>query len=189
MRIGESHCYFDGGTELAAPINRAGRKGTGSGGDQEFDTMMLGNGPALLTQTPLMLPTMKNVHALSAALNSDLREAFREAGIAMQPPIDLRVDYNTNRIVVSGDRPDAAAIEDKLNSDPKLAEEVRTTIAISSHALGVQESLAFQREYRNSDDSNAIVAKYRHVFGESNKGEVSLRFDGSGLVGRTEELT
>ncbi len=134
-----------------------------------------------MAQTPLILPTMKNLHALSAALSSDLTAAFGEAGIPAQPPIEIRVDSGSGRISVSADRPDAALIEDKLNSDGKLAEAIRTTVAIGSHALGMQRSLAFQREYLSSDNARAVVAKYGDLFGAAKNHEISLCFDGTGV--------
>ncbi len=184
MRIGSSDSYVP---ELAVPGRTGGSavrelmKQTASGGDSELDAVTLGRGSALLAQTPLILPTMKNLHALSAALSSDLTAAFGEAGIPAQPPIEIRVDSGSGRISVSADRPDAAQIEDKLNSDGKLAEAIRTTVAIGSHALGMQRSLAFQREYLSSDNARAVVAKYGDLFGAAKNHEISLCFDGTGV--------
>lgn len=184
MRIGASDGYFPesavtggtGGSAVRELMNQ-----TASGGDSEFDTVTLGKGSALLAQAPLMLPTTKNMHALSAALNRDLTEAFQKAGIPTRPPIEIRVDSGSGRISISADRADAPQIEDKLNSDEKLAESIRTTIAIGSHALGMQRSLAFQSEYLSSDNAAAVVAKYGDLFGAPQNHEISLRFDGSSV--------
>jgi hypothetical protein len=127
------------------------------------------------------LPTVKNVQALSAALCRDLTEAFREAGIPVQPPIELRVDSESGRIRASADRPDATQIEHKVNSDEKLAESIRTTLAIGSHALGMERGLAFQREYLKSDSARAVVGKYADLFGARGNDEVWLRFDERGV--------
>lgn len=177
MRIGAIGTYIP---ELASSGRTAVRQQTKQAGYSELDTVTLGSGPELAARTPLILPTMKNVRALSAALASDLATAFRAAGIPLQPPIDLKVD-GSGRIRVSG-RPDAPEIEQRLNSDEKLAQAIRTTTAISSHALGIERSAAFQSEYRTTDNAGAVVAKYADLFGAPQSGEVWLRFDGSGVL-------
>ncbi len=193
MRIGASDTHFAVGTELAAAAGRTNRESafqklmnqSASGSGSDLDTVSLGSVSRLL-QTPLLLPTANNLRALSGALNSDLTQAFEEAGISTQPPIEIRVDNGNGHICVAANRPDASQIEDKLNSDPKVAEEIRTTIAIGSHALGMQESLAFQSEYLSSDNASTVVAKYGQLFGAPQNHQTFLRFDGTSLAVLTD---
>lgn len=154
MRISEN--YF---SELPVTGKTSGttsrelRKQTASNGDPELDTVVFGKGSALLAQAPFILPTVKNLHILSAALSSDLTAVFREAGIPVQPAVEIQVDAGSGHIIVSANRPDANQIEDKLNSDEKLAESIRTTIAIGSHALAMRDDGA------NALESHEIVLK------------------------------
>ena len=145
-------------------------------------------GSGLLARNALLLPTTQNVQRLSAALGRDLAAAFREVGIPTRPAIEIQVDGATGHINVSADRPDAAQIEDRLNSDPVLAEKIRTTLAVSSHAQGMQRSLEFQREYLNSDNPEAVVAEYSDLFAAPQSPAISLRFEGTqvAVVSRSE---
>jgi len=130
----------------------------------------------------LLLPSIRNVQTLLAALGSDLAEAFQHAGVPTQPPVDIQLDSRNGHIRVSANRPDAAQIEDTLNSDPQLARKIRTTLAISSHAYGIQRSLQFHREYLHSDNPDEVVARYGHLFGAPQKHETALRFEGTSIT-------
>lgn len=129
----------------------------------ELDTVTLQGASSLLSM-PMLTPTTKNAGMLSAALKTDLAEALNSAGFPADPPVEVEVDGETGHIRVTTDRPDAAAIEEFLNSDPELAQEIRTVKAINSHVSAMEQSLAFQREYMNSSDPESVVAKYSWLF-------------------------
>ena len=133
-------------------------------GAQDYDVVSFSSGSQLLANTPLLLPTAGNLQKLSLSLSSSLDAAFEQWGVSTEPPIEIQVD-GTGRIKVSGDRPDASQIEEKLNADPELAGQIRTTNAIGSHVRGMESSLQFQQEYTASDNPNAVVAKYGWLFG------------------------
>jgi hypothetical protein len=130
----------------------------------ELDTVEFRGGSVLLAATPLLTPSLKNAERLNAALEADLAEALRSGGFAAGPPVEVEVDLESGRIRVVAERPDAAAMENWINSDPALVQEVRTVRAIESHAQGAAESLAFQREYLASSDPQSVVAKYAWLF-------------------------
>lgn len=126
----------------------------------------------------IKLPSLETVRELSAELSGELGTLFRRLGIPSQPPVDIRFDYTTNEVKVTGDRTDTARIEKLLNNSENLKEQIRTLSAISSHAYRIQESIAFQQEYRASSNPRAVVAKYSYLFNSNRHVSVGLRYGG-----------
>jgi hypothetical protein len=120
---------------------------------------------------------MENVRKLSAALGKELGSFFRENGISGEPPAEFVMD-GAGQLTVKGDRSDRERIAELVNADPELARRIRTLITISSHAYSLPEHLRFQAEYRASDNPEAVVAKYNHLFGRRESHAFSVRFDG-----------
>ncbi len=149
--------------------------------ESNLDTVEISNVGSLLASQPLILPTNKNVQALSAGLASKLGELFRENGIEKDPSITIKVDNNTGAISVTGDRDDTAHIEELLNEDEDLSKQIRTLNAISSHAYEMPKHMAFQEEYRNSDSPEDVVAKYSSLFGPQMARTFSIVYDGSAV--------
>jgi len=58
-----------------------------------------------------------------------LAEKLQAAGIATQPPFDFKVDAGSQHIQVLGNRPDAARIEQLINSDPALQQALSSSTA------------------------------------------------------------
>ncbi|MFA6243478.1 MAG: hypothetical protein WC655_21235 [Candidatus Hydrogenedentales bacterium] len=152
-----------------------------SNSESNLDTVEISNVGSLLASQPLLLPTNKNVQALSAGLASKLGGFFRENGIEKDPPITIEVDNNTGAISVSGDRDDTGRIAELINEDPELSKQIRTLNAISSHAYEIPKHLAFQEEYRNSDSPEDVVAKYSSLFGPQMARSFSIVYDGSAV--------
>jgi hypothetical protein len=162
-----------GGEALTGSRSRASFEG--------LDVIEFSNRGALLAAEPLLLPTASNVRKLSAALSDELGRVFRSAGIEPEPPVEFEVEAWDGSLWVKGDRPDAGQIADLVNADPELKRQLQTVAAISSHACQMEEQLSFQREYRGSNNPEAVVAKYYYLFGASKTPAVSLRFDGQAL--------
>lgn len=165
-------------TGASIRTNQARKQAAAATETTELDTVTLQGGSGLLAGTSFILPTAENVQKLSAALGSHLSAAFGKAGIPTEPPVDIRAD-GEGRIRVTSGRADNAAVEELLNNDPGLADEVRTTNAIASHAQGMERSMAFQREYLSSGDVRSVVAKYADLFGQQTPEDTCLRFDGT----------
>ncbi len=140
MRINATDARLALGLDPAAAPGRTGARAAAR--NAQFDTVTLSGASGLLSRSPLLLPTMKNAQALSAALGKDLNAALRQAGISTRPPVDIRVDNATGRIRVSGDRPDAPQIEELLNGGGALAGQIRNTLAIASHAVAIERGVA-----------------------------------------------
>ncbi|MBX7255697.1 MAG: hypothetical protein K1Y02_05000 [Candidatus Hydrogenedentes bacterium] len=145
------------------------------------DTVEFSGASQLLASQPLILPTAKSVQALSADLASKLGDFFRENGFEKDPPITIKVDDNTGVISVTGDRNDTDRIAELINENKDLAYQVRTLNAISSHAYEMPKHLAFQEEYRDSDNPEDIVSKYSYLFGPQVHRSFSIVYDGSAV--------
>jgi len=117
----------------------------------------------------IILPTMKNVATLASGMEDIMDGLFAENGLPKDPPVELEYSYAENKVKVSGDRDDIAEIEELINADPEIKEYTRSFLAISSTAMAIQESLEFQEEYRNSNNPEAIVAKYSYLFNDNRK--------------------
>lgn len=125
----------------------------------------------------LLLPNAQTLGELSSGLKNSLDELFSENGISNDPPVELAYNYNTNEVEVSGDRDDTDQISQLINNDPELKEQTRTLLAIASHYAAMQESFQFTKEYMNSDNPEAVVAKYSDLFDGTRKyPEVSYLF-------------
>lgn len=62
-----------------------------------------------------------------------LAEKLQAAGIAAQPPFDFKVEANSQHIQVLGNRPDAARIEQLINSDPALQQSLSSAVATTTN--------------------------------------------------------
>ncbi len=142
-------------------------------------SMMIGKENLDLDSVPLILPTLENLYEMKSQLNEKLADLLYASGIESDPPFDINIDYSTNRIEVSGDRGDIEEIEQILNDNPEINSMIHTVLAIGSHVINFEESLAFQEEYLESNNPESVVAKYSHLFDDNRKmHSFSLRFDG-----------
>lgn len=131
---------------------------------------------------PLILPTFDIMRALSYQLNEKLTEILKEAGIAFDPPFDIKMNYPTNSIRIESDRGDADWISEILNSDPQIKNVIQTTISIGRHVSRIENELRFQRDYVASDIPENIVSKHSYLSsGEKQLHSFWLRYGGTGL--------
>jgi len=138
-------------------------------GEISFDESELDQTGTMLKGTQIILPTMANIEKLASGMEEIMDNIYKENGFPEDPPVELTYSYSENKVKVVGDREDAQEIEDAINSDPDKAEYVRSFLALSSHAAAIQEPIEFQEEYRNSNNPDAVVAKYAHLFDDNRK--------------------
>ena len=93
-----------------------------------------------LALNSLIRPTRETAGNLSAAQAGTLSNAFQNAGISTNPPVNLSVDPSSGYIRTSGNRSDTMQIEDLINGNPDLATQIRTTNAIWSHVFAMEQS-------------------------------------------------
>jgi hypothetical protein len=136
-------------------------------GEISFDKSDLDTTKTGLLNSELILPSMANVAKLTEGMNELMDNLYKENGISKNPPVELSYSYADNKVKVIGNREDAAEIEELINSDPEMKEYTRTYLAISETAMAIQESIKFQEEYRNSNNPEAVVAKYAYLFNDN----------------------
>ncbi len=146
-----------------------------------YDSVQVSGKGKLLANANLLLPTLANVRKLRDDISGKLGDFFRSNGISGQPPVSFGIDSATGKLTVSGDRSDIDDISTLIGKNEELSENVRTLVALSSHASAMQESLRFQKEYMASADPEKVVAKYNRLFGARQPDTTALSFDGTGL--------
>ena len=146
-----------------------------------YDSVQVSGKGKLLANANLLLPTLANVRKLRDDISGKLGDFFRSNGISGQPPVSFGIDSATGKLTVSGDRSDIDDISTLIGNNEELSEDVRTLVALSSHASAMQESLRFQKEYLESGDPEKVVAKYYSFFGSRQPDTTALSFDGTDL--------
>lgn len=135
---------------------------------------------------PLLLPTRANVAMLAAQAGDAINAKLDAAGISREPGFKLEIeDVNSAHVTVKSDRPDAKAIEDLINGDPKLQMDIHNAYAIASHIPGIDRSMAFQKDYAKAQtqaEIDAVVARYSDLFsGRLPPTEIAMDFGKNGL--------
>jgi len=165
---------------------------TSADGAEDFEGLMEQPTPQKLTSLEaydewgrrIATPSADNMEALTKSLSSMLKEAFSRAGLADNPPVDIKLE--NGEIKVFGRRSDLAEIEAALNSDPELKAEASKLAAVTEtmYSFVKDGHLAFQREYAMTNGSSATVNKYGHLFNNSPRPprETTISY-GGGQVG------
>jgi hypothetical protein len=135
---------------------------------------------------PLLLPTRANVAMLAAQAGDTINAKLDAAGISREPGFKLEIeDVNSAHVTVKSDRPDAKAIEDLINADPKLQMDIHNAYALASHIPAIDRSMAFQKDYsaaRTQAEIDAVVARYSDLFsGRLPPTEIAMAFGKDGL--------
>ena len=135
---------------------------------------------SILDEAELILPTFDNLREMTSQLNTKLSEYLKESGITSNPPFDIKLNPYDNSIGVTGDRDDLEKIQELLNDNEEIRDMVQTISAVGSVAINAADSIAFQKEYLESNNPESVVAKYSHLFNDNRRmHDFSLRFDGS----------
>jgi len=146
-----------------------------------LDSVRISGRGKLLANASLLLPTLANVRELAEDVADELGDFFRSNGISGQSPVTFGIDSATGELTVNGDRNDTDRISGLMENDKELTGKVRTLIALSSHASGMQESIRFQKEYLASSNPERVIAKYADLFDKREPVTTALSFDGTDL--------
>ncbi|MDK2125354.1 hypothetical protein [Parachitinimonas caeni] len=146
-----------------------------------------------LDSLPILLPSRRNIDALSQFVSSKMPDFLAKHGIP-KPPASITYDQ-AGQLQLPADYPHADAFKRALAEDPTMERALRTTAALTSHLVEMNKLLPFHQEYaaaKSQSDADAIVAKYRHLFSShrhidtislnfSPDGQLSIRHDGKTL--------
>ncbi len=174
----------------------------GSGSKAEFDTA---KGPmeidieAYFTpptgkgvdidSVPLLMPSQKNIDALSGYISGHMTDFLAQNGIPT-PPASITYD-NQGEIQLPADYPYAAQFKQALQDNPVMERALRTTNALTSHLVEMNKSLPFQEEYRaarSQAEIEAVIAKYHYLFSDNRHYEtIALNFTKDGALSITHD--
>lgn len=139
---------------------------------------------------PLLLPTQRNIDALSAHLGETLPRFLADNQIPTAPA-SLRYD-GAGKLQLPADYPYARELQNALQKNPAMARELSTLNALASQVGQLNRLIPFNQEYaaaRTPGEAAAVVAKYSDLFSErrqpvdtelvlSPDGKPSMRGDG-----------
>lgn len=107
-----------------------------------------------------------------------LTAALAAQGIDSSAPLRLQSD-TAGRVVVVGDHPDKARIEQLFASDGPLTNAFHRVSSMASMLSHAEEAVAFQAAYRQ--DPKAAVAQYAHLFNTTTRLTVVHDWGSEGL--------
>lgn len=135
-----------------------------------------------LTLPPLLLPSQRNIDALSSHISAALPQVLAEHGIPSAP---ASVTYDgAGKMQLPADYPYADKFRQALEKNPALDRELRTVNALASHRVEIGKSMPFQQEYAaasSAAEAAAVVARYAHLFSGSRlASSIALEFSAGG---------
>ena len=135
----------------------------------------------------VLLPTPENVAKLAQTAGEMIGAKLDAAGISRSPGFELTIDdVNSAHVTVKSDRSDAKAIEDLINSDPKLQLAVHNTYALASHIPALKRSAEFSQAYtaaQSQAEIDQVLARYSDLLsGIQPKADIGLSFGKNGLT-------
>jgi hypothetical protein len=157
------------------------------GGQTEALTYSSGSGGTpLLAASTLLLPTRANAARLAAEAGEAIGAKLDAAGISREPGFSLKIeDPNSAHVTVTGNRADVQAIEDLINSDPKLQMAVHNADALASHIPAIDRALKYSEEYRAARtpaEIDRVNARYADLLaGRMPPTSIDMSFDKDGL--------
>lgn len=110
-----------------------------------------------------------------SSVESRLRSLFAEHGIDTSQEIRLEV-ASDGRLIVAGDHPQKAQIEELVNADASLRNDFVKLASLTSILAAAQEAAPFHEAYAN--DPYAAVAQYSYLFDSTSKASVCLSIQG-----------
>lgn len=142
-----------------------------------------------LMSIPLLLPTQRNVDALSAHISARMPGLLSANGIPAAP---ASITYNEmGQIQLPADYPYADDFKWALAGNPAMEGQLRTVAALSSHVVEMSKSLSFQKEYAAANSQAevlAVIAKHDHLFSANRRYEtIALNFTSKGVLGITHD--
>lgn len=180
-RAGEKYSFA--GSRNKVDISDAGRAlaqsssayamDTGAGTKHlDLDTYFLPQAPGethvLDDLDDLLMPSSKNVQALSEHISSVFPDFLSSNGIP-KAPTNISYD-NHGQIVLPSDYQYADELKQALADNPAMEKELRTVNALSSHLAALQELEPFHHEFaqaKSDAERDLIITKYRHLLSDN----------------------
>ena len=142
-----------------------------------------------IDSVPLLMPSQKNIDALSGYISGHMADFLAQNGIPT-PPASITYD-NQGEIQLPADYPYAAQFKQALQDNPVMDRALRTTNALTSHLVEMNKSLPFQEEYRaarSQAEIEAVIAKYQYLFSNNRHYDtIALNFTKDGGLSITHD--
>jgi hypothetical protein len=139
------------------------------------------------TLPPLLLPRKKNIDALTNHISTNFPQFLAQNNIPSAPS-SITYD-NEGQIQLPLDYAYTSEFKQALANNPTMSRELSTVNALTSHYVGMQESLEFQQEYAataTQGEIETIVAKYSYLFSDNQDyGTIALQFSEGGRLSIT----
>lgn len=113
----------------------------------------------ILKGEAITIPTPERLMADTSKLYNGLDELFAKYGIEKDPPVSFDV-ASDGEIKVKGDRDDLEEIEKLVNEDPEIKRQIQNVTASAEIIAELARSAAFSNSIADSDNPEAIAAKY-----------------------------
>lgn len=142
-----------------------------------------------LTLPPLLMPSQRNIDALSGHISATFPKFLAENGIPSAP---TSITYGSDgKMRLPADYPYASKLAQALEDNPTMARELQTVNALTSHMVEMNKSIPFQQEYTAASSQaeiNAVIAKYAHLFsGNRLSSSIALEFSENGRLTMTAD--
>lgn len=155
----------------------------------EYFTPHANTGGGLSSLPPLLLPSQKNVDALTSHISATFPRFLKQNNIPFAP---ASITYDREgKVQLPPDYPYAAELKQALADNPTMARELSTVNALTSHLVEMKKSIPFQEEYAAATSqaaADAVVAKYSYLFSNNRQyATIALQFSASGSLSMTAD--
>jgi predicted 3-demethylubiquinone-9 3-methyltransferase (glyoxalase superfamily) len=137
--------------------------------------------PCDLHSIPLLLPSKQNIDILAQHAQEQLKKLMAEFGITT-PPSEISFD-NEGRLKLPEGYSQAATFRKVLEGSRAVRMELSTVHALTSHYVGMQQSVAFSQAYEQAGSQteiDALLAKYSSLLnGTRRAAYIALSFSSS----------
>jgi hypothetical protein len=160
----------------------------GAGSTAPEDVIALSTAGNLIAASDALLPTPANLQNLESELTKNVNAALAQAGISSSPPVSFSVDPNTAQVTVTGDRPDAKAIQDLINGNSALKDEFHTVSAEGSQLAVFQKGLKAVDAYFAANtpaEVDAVIGEY-YSGGPPQPPDITLAYNGSAITANAD---
>lgn len=144
---------------------------------------------SLSSLPPLLLPTQKNIDALTSHISATFPQFLAQNNIPFAPS---SITYDREgKVQLPADYPYASEFKQALESNPTMARELSTVNALTSHLVEMKKSIPFQQEYAAATtqaEVDAVVAKYSYLFSANRHYDtIALQFSANGSLTLTAD--
>lgn len=161
--------------------------------DDYFANAVTPRANASIDDVPLLIPSAKNIQALSEHASGRFQQLLRDYNIP-EAPTEITYD-NEGRMQLPDDYAYADELKQALEENPGLARELSTLNALTSHYVEIQKRAPLNNELQEAKSQaeiDSILQKYSHLlqdngsysnialtFGEN--GNIRMQADGSAV--------